>query len=222
MIKVAILEYEKETKDIVYQLSKIFSEQDWCFRHFTKASELAKKMKEEEYQLFIFDEMFKTPRLESVFVHDNPNSIFIYVCKDVKAVQGDDQRNRIFYISKENVSQDIQAYDSIILSQCMQSNVYELNYDGVHVNIAFEDIYYLEKDGKFVYFYTKKGRFHKRESMNCLEEYFSPFGFLRVHVSYIVNSKHIMAWYKDEIELVNKKMIPLSRSKKKKITNIAK
>ena len=30
MIKVAILEYEKETKDIVFQLSKLFVNEDWC------------------------------------------------------------------------------------------------------------------------------------------------------------------------------------------------
>ena len=79
MIKVAILEYEKETKDIVFQLSKLFMHEDWCFRHYLKASDLAKRMKEEEYQLFVFDEMFKTSRIESVFVHDNPNAIVIYV-----------------------------------------------------------------------------------------------------------------------------------------------
>lgn len=42
MIKVAILEYEKETKDIVFQLSKLFVNEDWCFRHYLKASDLAK------------------------------------------------------------------------------------------------------------------------------------------------------------------------------------
>ena len=79
MIKVALLEYEKETKDIVFQLSKLFTHEDWCFRHYLKASDLAKRMKEEEYQLFVFDEMFKTNRIESVFVHDNSNAIVIYV-----------------------------------------------------------------------------------------------------------------------------------------------
>ena len=38
--------------------------EDWCFRHYLKASDLAKRMKEEEYQLFVFDEMFKTNRIE--------------------------------------------------------------------------------------------------------------------------------------------------------------
>ena len=52
MIKVALLEYEKETKDIVFQLSKLFTNEDWCIRHYFKASDLAKRMKEEEYQLF--------------------------------------------------------------------------------------------------------------------------------------------------------------------------
>lgn len=55
-------------------------------------------------------------------------------------------------------------------------------------------------------------------SMNALEEVFKEFGFLRVHVSYIVNSKYIVAWYKDEVELINKVLIPVSRGKKRKIS----
>ena len=64
----------------------------------------------------------------------------------------------------------------------------------------------------------KKAFFHKRDSMNALEEIFKEFGFLRVHVSYIVNSKYIVAWYKDEVELINKVLIPVSRGKKRKIS----
>ena len=43
--------------------------------------------------------------------------------------------------------------------------------------------------------------------VDWLEEIFKEFGFLRVHVSYIVNSKYIVAWYKDEVELINKVLI---------------
>ena len=114
MIKVAILEYEKETKDIVFQLSKLFMHEDWCFRHYLKASDLAKRMKEEEYQLFVFDEMFKTSRIESVFVHDNPNAIVIYVCENPIKTRGDDERSRVFYISKDHIAADISAYDQMI------------------------------------------------------------------------------------------------------------
>ena len=54
-------------------------------------------------------------------------------------------------------------------------------------------------------------------NMSDLEKVFTPYGFLRVHVSYLVNAIHIVAWYKDEVELDNGDRIPLSRQQKRKI-----
>lgn len=217
MIRIAILEYEKETKDIVFQLSKMFCKTDWTFRHYWKASELAKAMKEESYQIFIFDEMFKNPRLESVFVHDNPNALFIYVCTNVAQVRGTDQRARILYIEKDKLVEDLEENQKVILSQSLQNDVYSFSYSGVHVNLPYEDIYYLEKIEKMVYFHTKKGVFKKRINMSELEEVFEPYGFLRVHVSFLVNSKHIISWDKDEVEMIQGDKIPLSRQQRRKI-----
>lgn len=53
MIRVAFLEYEKETKDIIFELSKVFNELDWTFRHYRKASDLAKVMKNRKF-IFLF------------------------------------------------------------------------------------------------------------------------------------------------------------------------
>ena len=217
MIRVAFLEYEKETKDIVFELARIFNEMDWTFRHYRKASDLAKAMKNEEIHLFIFDEMFKTSRLESVFVHDNPNALFIYVCQNASLTKANDQRSRVLYIEKDKLIGDLRKYENTILAQCSQVDLYNLSYDGVHVNLAYEDIYYLEKVDKMVYFHTKKGEFHKRINMSELETIFAPYGFLRVHVSYLVNAKHIVAWYKDEVMIVTQEKIPMSRAQKRKI-----
>lgn len=217
MIRIAFLEYEKETKDIAFALSKIFQDEDWTFRHFYKASDLARHMKKEQFSLFVFDEIFKTPRLESVFVHDNPTAIFIYVCSNVEKIKMQDQRARILYISKENVEKEMERYKDIIRWQCAQSDLYNLVYDGVNVNLPYDDIYYMEKIEKLVYFHTKKGVFHKRTNMSDLEEEFSAYGFIRTHVSYLVNEKHIVAWFKDEVDLDNGKRIPLSRAQKRKI-----
>lgn len=222
MIRVAILEYEKETKDIVFELSKIFAKTDWTFRHYRKASDLAKAMKDEEYHLFIFDEMFKTVRLESVFVHDNPNALFVYVCEDADTTRKDDQRSRIIYIEKDKLVEDLKKNESVIIKQCSQVELYNLSYDGVHVNLPYEDIYYLEKVDKMVYFHTKKGEFHKRTNMSESEKLFEPYGFIRVHVSYLVNTKHIVSWYKDEVELSTQEKIPVSRSHKRRLANLNK
>lgn len=218
MIRVAFLEYEKETKELAFRLSKIFADTEWMFRHFSRASDLAKAMKEEVYQLFVFDEMFKTPRFESVFIHDNPNALFIFTCQDVKKVQNNDQRNRVLYISKENLVSDFEQIKAIISEQCRQADdVYSLIYDGIDVNIPYEEIYYLEKMNKMVYFHTKKGEFHKRINMSDMEKQFEPYGFSRVHVSYLVNDKHIHAWHTDAVELEDGTMIPMSRSQRRKI-----
>lgn len=217
MIRIAILEYEKESKEIIFQFGKIFKNMDWTFRHFWKASELAKAMKDEEYQIFVFDEMFKTPRLESVFVHDNPNALFIYICDDPTQVKGEDGRERMIYIQKNALVKDLEDKAQIIMQQARQSEMYSLVYNGVHVNLPFDTIYYLEKEEKMVIFHTKKGTFQKRVNMSDLEAEFAPYGFLRVHVSYLVNSKHITSWQKDEVEVNDEVLIPLSRAQKKRI-----
>lgn len=217
MIRIGILEHEKETKDIVFALAKVFDGMDWTFRHFYKASQLAKASQNTEFQIFIFDEMFKTPRFESVFVHDHPNAVIIYLCTDPKNVKQEDCRSRIFYLAKANLYDQVQAIAESLLAQVQQADLYMLNYDGVCVNLPYEDIYYLEKMDKMVYFHTKKGEFHKRTNMSDLEKIFSKYGFLRIHVSYIVNEKHITAWFNDAVELNDSIRIPMSRAQKRKI-----
>ncbi len=214
MIRIAILEHEKETKDIVFLLSKMFENTDWTFRHFFKASELAKACKQMTFHMFIFDGMFQTPRFESVFVHDNPNALFMYVCD---SQQAGDQRGRILHISKENLEEDLKKYQETVVSLCQQVDLYNLNYDGVNVNLPYEDIYYMEKIDKMVYFHTRKGTFHQRMNMSSLEEAFAGYGFIRVHVSYLVNEKHITAWYNDSVQVNDEEVIPMSRAQKRKL-----
>ncbi|MGM9947339.1 LytR/AlgR family response regulator transcription factor [Floccifex sp.] len=217
MIRIAFLEYEKEVKEMTYLMAKTFHEMDWTFRIYNKASDLMKGLKKESYQIFVFDEIFKTPRIESVFVHDNPNALFVFVVENKYRYLKEDQRGRILYIEKDRIKEQYEEIQDSILKQSMQTDLYRLIYNGVDVNLPYEEIYYLEKIDKMVYFHTKKGEFHQRINMSDLEEIFSPYGFLRVHVSYLVNEKHIAAWYKDEVELTIGKKVPLSRQQKRKI-----
>ena len=166
------------------------------------------------FHMFIFDGMFQTPRFESVFVHDNPNALFLYVCDQQ---QEGDQRGRILHISKDNLEEDLKRYKDIVVSLCQQVDLYNLNYDGVNVNLPYEDIYYMEKIDKMVYFHTRKGTFHQRMNMSSLEEAFAGYGFIRVHVSYLVNEKHITAWYNDSVQINDEEIIPMSRAQKRKL-----
>lgn len=217
MIRVALLEHEKETKEVVFALGKIFDGVDWTFRHFYKPSVLAKVCQNQDFQIFVFDEMFKSNRFESVFVHDHPNTLILYLCQDVHKLKAEDQRQRVFYLSKESIQEDLMTYSDSLLTQTKQADLYSIQYDGIHVSMPYEDIYYLEKMDKMVYFHTKKGVFHKRMNMSEAQEAFLPYGFLRVHVSYIVNEKHITAWFHDAVQLNDHELIPMSRSQKRKL-----
>ncbi|MBD5424013.1 MAG: LytTR family transcriptional regulator [Allobaculum sp.] len=217
MIKVAILEHERETKEIAFVLANYFSNLDWTFRHFYKASELVKAMKEETYQIFFFDEVFQTPRFESVFVHDNPSSLIIYLCQDPKTKTVQETRRRVLYLDKSALRQELGRIETELKAQANQQECYSLIYQGVRIDIPIEDIYYLEKIGKNVHFYTRKGEFFRRLSLTDLDDLFSKYGFLRVHISYLVNAKYLTGIYKDEVELNHKLRVPLSRSQKRKL-----
>ena len=217
MIRIAFLTHEQETKDTVFVLSQLLNDQDWGFRHYYKASRLAKACESVNFQVFVFDEMFKTNRMESVFVHDHPQALFLYICANATKAMGDDQRGRVRYIQKDKIETDLLDMKEWLLSSLHQEDIYYFAYGGVRVNLPYEDIYYLEKIDKMVYFHTKKGVFHKRINISELEKTFEPYGFLRVHVSYLVNQKYITSWFNDMVELKDSIQIPVSRSQHRKI-----
>lgn len=76
----------------------------------------------------------------------------------------------------------------------------------------------MEKIEKNVYFYTRIGTFHRRLNMVNLEEYFTRYGFMRVHVSYIVNTKYITGIFHDEVEINRKSGFPYLDPKRKEST----
>lgn len=216
-MKIAILEHEKETKEIAFVLADIFKCVDWTFRHFFKASLLARAMKEESYQIFFLDEMFHTPRLDNVFIHDNPRAIMVYLCDDPLSFRHAETRNRVFYLDRTQLRQELESISKVLLAQAAQKESFSLVYQGVKIDLPVEDIYYLEKVGKNVHFHTRKGEFHRRFNLADLEEKFIRYGFLRVHISYLVNAKYMTGIYKDEVELNHSLRIPLSRAQKKKL-----
>lgn len=217
MIRVAILEHEKESKDIIFALGSFFQDIDWVFRHFYKASDVARRMKEESYQIFFFDEIFDTPRLDSVFVHDNPTALIVYLYNDPEAKRRAETRHRVLYLSKAHLVAEMKSIKEQLLAHAAQKEVYPMICQGVKINLPIEDIFYIEKEGKNAIFHTKKGEFHRRVSLTDLEEAFDRYGFLRVHNTYLVNGKYITGIFREEVEINYAMYVPLSRLQKKRL-----
>lgn len=90
------------------------------------------------------------------------------------------------------------------------------NKNNIHL-IAINDIYYLEAQGDYVAIHTKEEKYLKNISLKFYVQNLDPKTFLRVHRSFIVNTKYINKlenYNKDSYMLIlhNHKSINISRS----------
>lgn len=87
--------------------------------------------------------------------------------------------------------------------------------------ISPETILFCKSDNNYTHFYLKDG--HKHTSSKPIFEYeelLSPYGFIRCHQSYLVNSVFIKSWIKvdgDRLLIEGGHEIPVSRNSKEKL-----
>lgn len=77
--------------------------------------------------------------------------------------------------------------------------------------VNLDDVYYLEKVKNYIHYYTKTEVFKERSTMDEKESELSTLGFIRTHIGYLVNVKHISEIATNEIILDNFCKIPVSK-----------
>jgi DNA-binding LytR/AlgR family response regulator len=82
--------------------------------------------------------------------------------------------------------------------------------------IFIDEIVYLESLKDYVVFHLKDKKFITKNTISNYEELLSDRHFLRVHRSYIVSGKKVIAFSSSEIELSNNKKLPIGRNYQKK------
>ncbi|MGL5260204.1 MAG: LytR/AlgR family response regulator transcription factor [Lachnospiraceae bacterium] len=82
------------------------------------------------------------------------------------------------------------------------------------VKVSTNDIFYIEVEGHYVYYYSKKGTFKQKASLKELEKELEEVSFKRCNNCYLVNLKYVDCVQKDEVE-INGKWLKISRPRKK-------
>ena len=77
--------------------------------------------------------------------------------------------------------------------------------------LAVSDVKYLEIMDQMLSVYTVSGRINLRYKMESAEQLLLPYGFLRVHKSYLVNYNYIHSIQREELTLTDGTRIPVSR-----------
>ncbi|WP_075877335.1 LytR/AlgR family response regulator transcription factor [Merdibacter massiliensis] len=219
MIKFALLENERTAKDIIYALGQLLFDREWLFRCYLKASELAVAQQKEHFDVVILNEKFANARIESVFVKPFEDRIIIYVDHgSFNAVE--DERHQTFSISADKIYEDLSAISEKMFHRLAGKEEYVFSYNKVRVILNINDIYYLSKEEKLVCFHTRRGLFSERASMNDMENKFAPYGFQRIHASFLVNMHHVFGVDGDMVLMDQQDRLPLSRSNRQRFLGI--
>lgn len=219
MIRIAILEDERTAKAIIYELGKLLHQEEWLFRPFLKASELAAAQQGEEYDIVILKAMFATQRAESVFVRPYEDRVVIYVLHEGDEIEAQNSE-RTFFLHEKRIIQELREQYPKVDRHLRGKEEYVFSYNNVKVILSMNDIYYLSKEDKLVCFHTRRGLFSERASMNDMAERFAPYGFERIHASFLVNMHHVFGVESDTVLMDQQDRLPLARSRKQQFLGI--
>ena len=82
-----------------------------------------------------------------------------------------------------------------------------------HVTLPREDIFYIEKTGRYATIHAKDQDIKIRKSMKNLEEAYTLYGFVRTHVGYIVNLAHVKEIKQNDVVLTQGALVPVSKNR---------
>lgn len=88
------------------------------------------------------------------------------------------------------------------------------------IKVKFEDILYIEGMQKYVKFKCKDSQVVSLLSLSKLEKILPIKGFLRIQKSFIANLNHIIGIEGNQLIMVNKDKIPISKSIKPQLIQL--
>lgn len=86
--------------------------------------------------------------------------------------------------------------------------------------IDIQDIIFIAGNKEYATYYTKSGRTYlKNERLKNLEKDYQPYGFIRIHKSYLINTRYIKKIFNNNVEIQGE-TIPIGRAYRKQIRQL--
>lgn len=93
--------------------------------------------------------------------------------------------------------------------------------DGVQRKVRFDDILYIESKGNFVRLHLPDSRLMTADTLSNIEQKLSPYGFLRVHKSFVINLEKVTGLEGNRL-LIDDMKIPVGNSYKQGVLKVIK
>ena len=86
--------------------------------------------------------------------------------------------------------------------------------------IDIQDIIFIAGNKEYATYYTKSGRTYlKNERLKNLEKDYQPYGFIRIHKSYLINTRYIKKIFNNNVE-IHGETIPIGRAYREQIRQL--
>lgn len=216
MLRVAITTDAMNAKDIIFVLGDILKQWDWTFRYYEKLSYYVKDM-DKEYDILILSAQYNTQRVYNSLIKDHKEQIVIYITQHPELLVN---KGRIIYIYEKDIDKDKLALSKILLNLLIGKESFLFNYNGVHMTLRYDQIYYVEKQGKNLIYHTSRGKFIKRGNISDAQKELMKYKFVRSHSSFLINMRYISVIKDNEVMLGSKYSIPISRSRHKEFLEL--
>lgn len=140
---------------------------------------------------------------------------------DMKVIIYDDRKRdrsalkKLLADYKRNYHHDLEIleYEEIPKEKVQKDTILEFAFVEGRTNLKAEDIIYIETSRHKNLFYTKTQVYSIYKKLSELEDELSPYGFVRIHLSFIVNMQYIDKISSYVLRLTNGKEISVPKSR---------
>ncbi|MCL2020105.1 MAG: LytTR family DNA-binding domain-containing protein [Oscillospiraceae bacterium] len=226
MIKIAICDdCESDVKLISKSVKIIFDKMNISYniKTFIDAEALLRENKKFPFDVIFLDiDMPQINGMEAATKINEQNCIseIVFVTNHDELVYKAFRFKALGFVRKKHIEEEIEEIIEVFVEHLNQKrNFLFIRDSGVEKRISINDVIYMQSDDHYVNIYTQNSRELVRKSLSDIESEYAVYGFIRVHVRYLVNYKYIHSIEKSAVILHNCKQLPLSRGKIQSVKN---
>lgn len=221
-IKIAILEDEKEYIEIIAEnISKCCLSESFQVDGYLRSKELLNS--EKKYDIVFIDveldEETDGFEVAKKYRQKNDDGLIIIVTSHEELSPEGYKVNAFRYIFKSNMEKTMGEAIESAVKLLKDNQLIELEVIGnTFISLPVKSIAYMETEKRNVRMYVGQESYVIKGTINELKENMEKVGFVCPHRSYLVNLDWINLFDNSDIYLKNGTKIPISRIKKKEIT----
>lgn len=224
MLKIAICDDSKSDIKMIHKnISTIFKNFNINFdiATFSDAAFFLSASEDKNFDVVFLD--IDMPQINGLEVATELNkrniiSEIIFVTNHDELVYKAFRFKALGFVRKKHIETEMLEIIEILIEHINRRYKHILIQDGhIEKKAHINDVIYMQSDDHYVNVVTSNGKIMIRKTLNDIESEYSVYGFIRIHLRYLVNYRYIYSIEKNVIILDNQEKLPLSRSRAKAV-----